>query len=267
MAPQFVDFNGDGITDIFTATFDGSPWVSLGSKEGFKAPEQVKNSEGARIFLSQYWDYEARKWTSKNMTDAAQGGAHCISAFAWDWDADGDLDIILGDRNGGLWLNLNAGSTKEPKYGTISKRIMSGDKPLELGGKVTSPRLLDWDKDGLDDLLFGTFGDSYGNAEGGGVFWSRNTGKKGEPKFDAPKALIAPAKKDAEGAVRADAGLYFDVIDYDGDGDLDIVVGGYSMWPNTEPAKEGARKAPFNRKPYVWVYLQKSEPKPDTSVR
>ena len=36
--------------------------------------------------------------------------------------------------------------------------------------------------------------------------------------------------------MRPDAGLYADAVDYDGDGDLDLVVGGYSMW--TPPARE-----------------------------
>lgn len=261
MAPQFVDFNADGHTDIVTATFDGSPWVSYGSKEGFKAPELIKHKEGTRIILSHYWDYEARKWTSSNHTDAKVEDAHCISAYAFDWDADGDLDLILGDRNGLLYLNINEGRATGHKFGTRSKRIMLGDKPLDAGGKVTSPRMIDWDKDGLPDLLVGTFGDTYGLSAGGGVYWCRNVGKKGEPKFEAPKALIAASKKDADSATRPDAACYFDVVDWDNDGDLDIVVGGYSIWANKAVPKEGeaaGRQAQPNRKPYVWVYLQRA---------
>jgi hypothetical protein len=95
---------------------------------------------------------------------------------------------------------------------------------------MTAPYLVDWDADGRTDLVCGSFGDSYGDNEGGAVYWYRNTGKLGTPQYAKPVILIQPSAKDQAAATRPDSGLYLDVVDYNGDGALDLVVGGYSHW-------------------------------------
>jgi hypothetical protein len=262
MAPQFVDFNADGITDIFTATFDGSPWVAYGSKDGFKQPEIIKDKNGKRVILSQFWDYDARKWTKDDRTGGASPGAHCISAVAFDWDNDGDFDLILGEKGRNLFLQINEGSAAEPKFAGVSKPIMIGDKPLDAGDDITAPRLVDWDRDGLIDIVIGTFGDSWGSGPGGQVKWFRNVGKLGAPAFEAAKVLIGPGKKDAKQATAPDAACYVEVADFDGDGDLDLIVGGYSIW-KAERSEEN--RTGQNRKPHLWVYAQKNEKAAGTS--
>jgi hypothetical protein len=258
MAPQFVDFNADGFIDIVTATFDGSPWVAFGSKEGFNQPKHILDKDGKRIILSEFWDNEARKWTEKDKTGGASPKAHCVSAVAFDWNGNGVFDLILGEYGKGLFVQMNEGTNAEPKFTGVSKPILVDGKPFDAGDKITAPRLVDWDGDGLVDIVYGTFGDAWGDEAGGGVFWLRNIGEKGKPAFSKPQQLIAPSRKDSHGPARPDAALYVDVVDINGNGRLDLVVGGYSVWRSDGTGRP-------NRKPYIWVYLQ-AEDKPTPEV-
>lgn len=252
-----MDYNADGTTDIFTATFDGSPWVSLGSKEGFLKPELVKDKEGQRVMLSQFWDYDAKKWSNNDRTGGKGKDAHCISAVVFDWDADGDFDIIMGDRDGGLWLTMNEGSAKEPKFATVSRPVMVGDKALNAGGKITAPKLVDWDKDGLTDIIVGTFD--------GDVKLFRNAGKKGEPKLETARTLLK--KTASKDSALPEYGVYVDVVDFDNDGDWDLLVGAYTYFKDGKTDEGRPKTYSADRKPYLWVYLQKTEkPKPATGA-
>jgi hypothetical protein len=251
MGSQFVDLNADGHIDYLTATFDGSPHVSYGSAAGFGAPEHLKDAQGQRILISSIWDYEAQQHTDvgRAMPDGQARGERCISALAFDWDADGDLDLLLGSyENGHLYRQMNEGSAKEPKFTGRNLPVLAGDAPFALPEKMTAPRLVDWDGDGDLDLITGSFGDSWGQGgAGGGVYLSKNRGSKGKPEFAALETLIAPERNGGTEPTRPTAGLYADAADYDGDGDLDLIVGGYSLWTPEGRALSAEEQATLTR--------------------
>ncbi|MHC4136193.1 MAG: FG-GAP repeat domain-containing protein [Planctomycetota bacterium] len=240
MGSQFVDFDADGHLDYLTATFDGSPHISYGSAEGFGKPERLKDAQGQRILISSIWNYETREHESigRSMPDGKPRRERCVSALAFDWDGDGDYDLLLGSyENGHLYRQMNNGTNAAPRFSGKNIPVMAGDEPFALPAKMTAPRLIDWDGDGDLDLIAGSFGSVWGpTGTGGGVYLSRNDGTKGQPSFGALETLIAPKPKGGTEPIRPDAGLYVDAVDYDGDGDLDLVVGGYSMWtPEARP--------------------------------
>jgi len=241
MSPQFVDYDADGILDIVAATFDGSPHLARGSAKGYAQPEQILDRDGARIVMNQFWnrDNKPEKWDDAKRCDpdGEWSGLHLTSAWAVDWDGDGDLDLLLGDHNKGhVMLRRNDGTAKEPKFATKNEVVLANGKPMVVVGTVTTLRTIDWDRDGKKDLLVGSMGDAYGGGPGGGVFLWRNVGDDAAPKFDVPMTLIEASERGATQPTRPDAGLYMDATDADGDGDLDLVVGGYSTW--TPPKKE-----------------------------
>jgi len=245
MSPQFVDFDGDGQLDIVAGIFDGSPHLVRGSDKGWGKPEQILDREGERIVLNQYWDFDIKQWVKTRDFDApgTKAEGQCTSAVAFDWDGDGDLDLLLGDYNtGAVFRRMNEGTAAEPLFSRINEVVHAAGAPIEVPGKVATLRLVDWNADGRLDLACGGMGDVYNDDEGGGVFLYLNEGEGKTAAFGKRQTLLAPSAKGQAEPTRPDAGLYMDFADHDGDGDLDMVVGGYSLWKMPEPTLNAVQK-------------------------
>lgn len=143
-------------------------------------------------------------------------GKHGISGLPVDWDDDGDLDLLIGGRCGGLFLRFNEGSATEPEFAAHSTQV----KDLSVPGGTAMMDIADWDGDGLWDIVSG------GNT--GGVYWFRNTGRKGAPEFAAPQNLVEPTNmRTVTEVTHPGSRVQVSVGDYNADGKPDLLVGDY----------------------------------------
>ncbi len=231
MSSQFVDINADGHRDILVGSFSGGPYIIMGGEKGYSKPEPVVDREGQRVLIADFWNDETDEWDS---SDRSGSEGHCTSVAAVDWDNDGDLDLILGDYYGGrLYLRLNEGSADKPEFALENQPILAEGKPVAVEQGLATPRIADWNGDGLFDILLG--------GSKGGVYVCTNRGDEGHPQFAAMETVIAPFEDPSDSYVKqvpAADGLptlpgssyHIEAYDYDGDGDLDLLVGARSSW-------------------------------------
>ena len=178
IVPHLIDWDGDGDMDIICGDEDGR--VAFIENTG-------RLADGAPPFLPpRYFQQEA---------DFVKCGALAVPA-PFDWDGDGDEDIICGNSTGYLEFieNLSGPNVVQPKWAAPRRleadgkviRIQAGPNgsiqgPIEAKWGYTVPCVGDWDGDGLPDILI--------NSIWGRIEWCRNIGTRTEPKLAAAQAV------------------------------------------------------------------------------
>ncbi len=127
-----------------------------------------------------------------------------MSDQAWpcacDWDADGDWDLLIGGGYGWPRILVNNGTNHRPAFAE-PKLILADGKPIRLlrdeilGSKhwhnmgYPYPDFVDWDGDGLRDLILPN--------ETNRIFWYKNIGTSGQPRFGQRRQVICDGYPDS----------------------------------------------------------------------
>jgi hypothetical protein len=222
IVPVALDWDKDGDVDLVVGQEDGR--VALVENTG-----QVIN--GLPQFLPpKFFQQKA---------DELKFGA-LVTPFSFDWDDDGDEDLICGNTAGyiGFIENLDGGDPPKwsaPVYikadGEII-RIMAGPNgsiqgPCEAKWGYTTLNVADWNHDGLPDIVV--------NSIWGKVLWYENIGTRQKPQLRAAQPIEVewPGKPpkpawtwwEPEGKILATQWRTTPVvIDFDGDGLNDLVM-------------------------------------------
>lgn len=148
--PYAMDLNTDGLQDLV-----------------------MLDHEGYLAFFERYWEFgELRLKAPKRifvdsagaplrLKERTAGGSGRRKLCFVDWDLDGRVDLLANSKN--VTFYHNAGKQADGSIMLVDQGEVSDQK---LAGHSTSPTAVDWDQNGIPDLLIG--------AEDGRLYYLQN---------------------------------------------------------------------------------------------
>lgn len=168
-APIVFPVNGDNLLDLIIAVdYRKSPTAELGSRlylytQGLDGKFNLETNDYAN--LAQYQLSE-------------------INPALGDLDNDGDLDMIIGTKDGRLHLVTNIGNTSTPNFAYSQANFME----IEAQSGSASPTFGDLNDDGLLDIIVG--------EQTGILSYYQNIGSPASPQFNSTPTIDTLGKID-----------------------------------------------------------------------
>jgi hypothetical protein len=210
-SPNLADFDGDGDLDLLCGEFlDGFTYfenVGTRTRPSYAAGRRLRDGAGQPLTMD----------------------LQMIVPVAFDWDRDGDLDLIVGDEDGRVAFVENTGRLAADRTPIFARPVYFRQEADTLKcGALATPVGVDWDGDGDTNILAG-------NTAGYIEFFENLSGPRAaEPRWAAPRRLevggtafriMAGPNGSIQGPAEAKWGYTtLSVADWDGDGLPDVVL-------------------------------------------
>ncbi len=240
-SPNFADWDGDGDLDIICGEFrDGFTYfqnVGTRTEPKYLAGVPLCLADGSPLKMD----------------------LQMVTPVAFDWDGDGDLDLICGDEDGRVALIENTGKLRNMQPVFLPPRYFQQEAADLKCGALANPVACDWDGDGDLDIICGN--------TAGYVMFFENLSRPGDefPKWAAPKYLeadgdviriMAGPNGSIQGPAEAKWGYTtLSVADWDCDGRLDLIVNsiwGKVVWYRNVGTKEEPKLAASQPVEVAW---------------
>ncbi|MDP6558183.1 MAG: sulfatase-like hydrolase/transferase, partial [Pirellulaceae bacterium] len=212
---RYVDYDADGALDLIVGVGD---WTEYGWDNAYNKNGQWQRGplRGYVYLLQNRGSTEQPDYADpvKVTADGKPVDVYGMPSpnFA-DFDGDGDLDLLCGEFLDGFSYFQNTGTRTEPRY-AMAGRLLHNGQTLHMDLQMIVPTAIDWDRDGDVDLVCGD--------EDGRVALIENTGRMAGriPGFLAPVYFQQQADLVKFGALVTPVS-----VDWDGDGDEDLICG------------------------------------------
>lgn len=145
--PVVIDWDKDGLNDLVMLDHEG--YLALFRRA--RRDGRIVLLGGQRVFRGGVYDSRHRSKGAGllRLNNGSAGGSGRRKLCILDWNGDGRDDLLVNSESAGLLINS---SQDGPPWQFVDMGPLSDHK---LAGHTTSPTTVDWDGDGVRDLLIG----------------------------------------------------------------------------------------------------------------